>query len=131
MAPLRLNRHFTVGMIGLITITATGIARAAVTEPDGLPVPNLAADHTASNNETDLQQFFTQWGEPIDAIADASADPGVFSPMCDFSVEFMPCASQGSAGVAWYNVPIDPPAIPEKIYQPLPPMNCYNFDAGT
>ncbi len=128
---LEFFRHVTTGLVSSLAFVASGIAQAAVTEPDGLQVPNLAADHTSSNNETDLQQFFTMWGEPIDAIADASSDPGVFSPMCDFSVQFLPCASGGSAGVAWYNVPSDPTAIPDKIYQLLSPMNCYNFDAGT
>lgn len=131
MAPFRLLRYLATGLVGSAFLVAAGVARAAVTEPDGLQVPNLAADHIPSNNETDLQQFFTNWGEPIDAIADASPDPGVFSPMCDFSVEFLPCASGGSAGVAWYNVPSDPTAIPDKIFQLLPPMNCFNFDAGT
>ena len=122
---LILLRHLATGMLASVAISVTGIAGAAVTEPDGLQVPNLAADHTSSNNETDLQQIFVNLGEPIDAIADASPDPGVFSPMCDFSIEFLAvCQSQGSAGVAWYNVPSDPTAIPDNIYQLLPPTKC-------
>ncbi len=126
-------RRVSGSLFGVTIIAITALANAAVTEPDGLQVPNLAADGPSGNNETNLQQIFDQLGEPINAMADASPDPGVFSPMCDFSVEFLPlCQSQGSAGVAWYNVPSDPTAIPDKIYQLLPPAKCTNApDAGT
>ena len=110
-------------LIGTAIVATAVDSGAAVTEPDGLQVPNLAADLPTANNETDLRTFFAGLGETFDVMADASADPGVFSPLCDFSAEMILSQSQGKAGVAWYNVPSDPTAIPDKIYQLLLPSN--------
>jgi hypothetical protein len=121
---LTLLRHLISTTLGSVAIIAAGIAQAAVTEPDGLAVPNLAANTGPNgNNETDLRNYFAGLGETFDVMADASADPGVFSPLCDFSAEMILSQSQGKAGVAWYNVPSDPTSIPDKIYQLLPPSN--------
>lgn len=121
---LRLCRHFATGIVSTVTIIAAGIAHAAVTEPDGLQVPNLAANTGPNGNgEIDLKTFFAGLGETFDVMADASATPGVFSPLCDFSVTMILSQSQGQAGVAWYNVPSDPTATPYDVYQLLPPSN--------
>jgi len=118
-------------MVGALLVFCVGRAHAAVTEPNGLQVPDLAANTgPGGNNETDLGTFFKSLGETFDVIADASAQPGVFSPLCDFSAELILSQSQGLAGVAWYNVPSNPTAIPDKIYQILAPSNTVPANGG-
>jgi MYXO-CTERM domain-containing protein len=118
-------------IVGSLSFACIGTARAAVVEPNGLQVPNLAANTgPGGNGETDLGSFFKQLGESFDVIRDASAQPAVFSPMCDFSAELLLSQSQGLAGVAWYNVPANVTAIPDKVYQILPPSNTVPATGG-
>ena len=116
---------------GVSLLASAGNSRAAVVEPNGLQVPNLAANTGPNGNgETDLGTFFKSLGETFDVMADANSQPAVFSPMCDFSAGLILSQSQGLAGVAWYNVPADPTAIPDKIYQILPPSNTVPATGG-
>jgi hypothetical protein len=94
-------------------------AGAQVTEPNGTVVPQIivAADYV----EQTLTDFFTDLGEPIDPVSDASAEPGVFSPRCDFRAALVLSESQALAGVAWYNVPSDPNAAPAEVFTIVPP----------
>lgn len=72
-------------------------ARAAVTEPNGTVVP------IAGTDQTSLQAYFTAEGEMINAVADAAAEPGAFSPTCDFTATLVLKQSQATCGIAWYN----------------------------
>jgi MYXO-CTERM domain-containing protein len=90
-------------------------ARAQVVEPNGLTVPITPAGST----ETSLQSYFAARTppEPIDPIRAASAEPSTFSPRCGFQAELVLSQSSAPAGLAWYNVPSDPSAVPSPIYQ--------------
>jgi hypothetical protein len=70
--------------------------------------------------ETSLQDYFDGREEEIDVVAEASARPGVFSPLCDFQAALVLSQSAAQAGIAWYNVPSDPHAAPESIYLIVP-----------
>lgn len=94
---------------------AAAPAKAQVLEPNGVSVPAV------SDGETSLQAYFDAQGEPIDAVAEASAEPGVFSPLCDFQAALVLSESQGQAGISWYNVPSDPNAAPAEVYEIVPP----------
>jgi len=73
-------------------------SRAAVTEPNGVVVPVMS-----SSGGVYLGDWFTQQGEMLDAVNDASAVPGAFSPLCDFSATLVLHDSSAKAGVSWYN----------------------------
>ncbi len=75
------------------------VALAQVTQPNGLVVPVDSA-----NGETQLYSFFTNRGEAIDWIADASREPDTFSPLCEFTAEFVLNEAGNHLGVGWYNV---------------------------
>src|SRR5262245_31692152 len=85
----------------------SGTLRAEVVEPNGTVVPGYT-NNDPNSTEVSLQAYFDGVGEPIDVFADARAEPGVFSPLCDFEIAFVLNESQGLAGIAWYNAPADP-----------------------
>jgi hypothetical protein len=88
---LRLFGTLTTPIVGAAFLAGIGPANATVTEPDGLQVPNLAANTGPNGNgETDLGTFFKNLGETFDVMAAASAQPATFSPMCDFSAQLWP-----------------------------------------
>ena len=58
--------------------------------------------------------------EPIDAIADASAEPGAFSPLCDFTATIVLAEAMSADGLSWYNVPASPTALPTPLYPIIP-----------
>ncbi|MET0387903.1 MAG: hypothetical protein ABW321_18165 [Polyangiales bacterium] len=109
-----------IGRLGLVWAVAcsAGLAHAQVIEPNGLmvPVPPTTA------NESSLQSFFDTRmpPEPIDAVAEASAEPSTFSPRCGFQAELVLSQSSAPAGLAWYNVPADPTAAPDAVYLIVP-----------
>jgi hypothetical protein len=91
-------------------LLAAPVALAQVIEPNGVSVP---APPVMMSNETTLQAYFTGAGEGIDAVADAAAEPGTFSPLCDFDATLVLSQSQAQAAIGWYNVPAsDTAAIP-------------------
>ena len=94
-------RSFSPASLALVTL-GVGLcfsprARAAVTEPNGTVVP------IAGTDQTSLQAYFTAEGETINAVADAAAEPGAFSPTCDFTATLVLKQSQATCGIAWYN----------------------------
>jgi hypothetical protein len=99
--------------IALLAIAFAPDADAEVIEPNGLQVPATCPAH-----ETSLQAYFDQLipPEPIDAIADAGAGPGTFSPLCSFEAQLILSQSSGAAGLAWYNVPNDATSAPTATY---------------
>ena len=100
---------------GAVILALSSLTAAQVIEPNGLsvPIPPVNA------SETSLQSFFDgrMPAEPIDAIRDAHAEPATFSPRCGFQAELLLSQSSAPAGLAWYNVPSDPLAMPGAIYQ--------------
>jgi MYXO-CTERM domain-containing protein len=83
-----------------------GRARAAVIEPNGTSVPGPSSNPS----EMTLQAYFDSVGESINAVKDASTDPGVFLPLCDFKATLVQSQSSAAAGIDWYNQPAPPPA---------------------
>ena len=98
-------------------------ADAQVIEPNGVIVPGEPENDT----EVPLWTFFETEGESIDAIANASIEPGTFSPRCDFEATLVLSESSASAGLAWYNVPDDPNQAPVELYELVAPTT----EAGT
>ena len=101
---------------GLAIASLSVSARAEVIEPNGVRVPRTSADST----ETSLQAYFDAEGEAIDASGEASENPGVFSPLCNFTATLVMSEAGAAAGLAWYNVPVDPNVAPAEIFQILP-----------
>ncbi len=93
---------------------------SAVTEPNGIDVPAVSS----SSSEQSLQSFFDAEGEQIDAVSDASAVPGAFSPLCDFEGALVLSEAAALAGINWYNVDeADPTRVPtESELFPLVPI---------
>ncbi len=83
-------------------------AAALVTEPDGSVVP------IDSGGEVQLYTLFSNRGEAIDWRQDAVTVPETFSPLCDFSAEFLLREAGGQSPLGWYNVDpnatVGPPA---------------------
>jgi len=101
----------------LAIVALAGVARAQVTEPDGKVVPGPSSQ----SGETSLSDFFASVGEPIDAVGEASTEPAVFSPTCDFQASLVLSQSGNqTTGIAWYNVPSDPTAAPDAVYPLVP-----------
>src|SRR5687768_10301187 len=84
----------------LALLAAPAPALAAVTEPNGLVVPQ-----NSNNGETQLDQLFSQRGEQIHWIDHALEIPETFSPLCDFVVSLVLRGSSSRLPFGWYNVP--------------------------
>jgi hypothetical protein len=100
----------------LAALSAPRRAQAQVTEPNGTVVPGPSS----AASETSLQAYFDSQMETINARMEASAEPGVFSPLCNFTAKLVLSQSDAAAGLAWYNVPASPTAKPDKLFQLLP-----------
>jgi hypothetical protein len=102
--------------LGALAVTLHAPPGAAqVIEPNGVQAPR-----PAPADEISLQEYFDSEMEPIDALADASAEPGAFSPLCDFTATIVLAEAMGSDGLAWYNVPASPTAAPTPLYPIIP-----------
>jgi hypothetical protein len=105
-----------VGLLYLFGIAALvahgGEARAAVIEPNGVSVPA-----PAPAGEMTLQAYFTAQQENINALTDASTDPGAFLPLCDFQATLVLSESQAKGGIAWYNTTAGATGAPAAVYQ--------------
>jgi hypothetical protein len=95
-----------------LLLAFAGPVRAAVVEPNGVKVPGPSSDPS----EEPLQTFFNMQMENIDVVADASTDPGVFQPLCNFKATLVLKQSMAIAGIAWYNVPTDATSKPTEIF---------------
>src|SRR5215212_7056770 len=120
-------------MLGTLAVVAP--AAATVQEPNGINVPappitNGCANVTCTGGrvcedgrcEMPLDAYFTSQGETIDAHADASVEPGVFLPLCDFAATLVLSESQAQAGIAWYNQPAAATGAPPVWYSIGPPV---------
>jgi MYXO-CTERM domain-containing protein len=103
--------------LAVLTLPSGG-AHAAVTEPNGTVVPvNVAAGGIY------LGTWFMQQGETFDVVADAAAEPGAFSPLCDFSATFVLKDSGAQAGISWYNTTAGATGpVPEAEVYPIVPV---------
>jgi hypothetical protein len=119
MLDLRASARLVSVAIGMALATVVLRASAQVSEPNGTAVPVMPTPGNTA--ETTLQQYFDGLGETIDARTEASTDPGAFSPLCDFEAQLVLSQSQGSAGIAWYNVPANANDAPSAWYQVIAP----------
>ena len=101
---------------GALTV-APWSAHAQVTEPNGLRVPA-----TCPASEICLQTYFNGLNPPdaINALNEASVNPGTYSPPCTFTAELVLSQAANAAGLAWYNVPADPTSKPAAVYALVP-----------
>jgi hypothetical protein len=102
----RVRRGLSSLALAAVSFYSVG-AFAQVIEPNGVQVPQ-----PAPFDETSIQQYFDAEMEPIDALADASAEPGAFSPLCDFTATIVLAEAMSADGLSWYNVPASPTAQP-------------------
>ena len=101
-------------VLGAVSLCSAS-ALAQVIEPNGVQVPQ-----PAPLDETSIQEYFDNEMEPIDAVADASAEPGAFSPLCDFTATIVLAEAMAADGLSWYNVPASPTARPTPLYPIVP-----------
>jgi MYXO-CTERM domain-containing protein len=88
-------------------------ASAAVTEPNGLAVPqpvtaaetNIATSRGFTAPALTLQGLFANqcFGDPIDPIADAETEPAAFSPLCGFTGTLVMRGGGCRLALGWYN----------------------------
>jgi hypothetical protein len=86
------------------------VARAIVTEPNGLqaPIPVAAAEIGFATNfnppaVVTLSGLFQARGETIDWLNDAGTTPAVFSPQCAFTGELVLHGGACKIDFGWYN----------------------------
>jgi MYXO-CTERM domain-containing protein len=116
----KLGRRVVTAAVSALALLTGTPASAAVTEPNGVVVPVLEPPRAAS--EMSLLEYFTDpaVNEPIDPIAEANAQPGVFSPLCEFQATLVLSEGGSRAGISWYNPPADPTAAPAEVYELIP-----------
>src|SRR5688572_33318731 len=108
-----------IALIGLLLAAVP--ARGAVTQPDGqqMPLEAIGDANYIGDNDTEfgllfvgLESLFSYKGENIDWFADASAEPGVFSPVCDFTGQMLLRGGGCLLDFAWYNAVESGGAVP-------------------
>jgi hypothetical protein len=105
-----------------LLVLATLIPQSAlgqVLEPNGVAAPRIPS----TNGETSLQEYFDTEGEAINAVLEASAEPGTFSPLCEFTATVVMSEAEGLDGLAWYNVPADATSAPPRVFPIVPETN--------
>ena len=111
-------------------VAITDLAAAAVTEPNGQVVPIMKPTNPTTYTETSLQDYFASAGEAtIDAVEAARAEPGKFSPLCNFDATLVLSQSGAAAGISWYNVDeANPTRVPTdaEIFEVLKPTTTPN-----
>jgi hypothetical protein len=110
-----LRRSRVPAVLGLTAGLFALPAAAQVIEPNGVTAPQ-----PAPADEISIQAYFDAEMEAIDAVADASAEPGAFSPLCDFTATIVLAEASGADGLAWYNVPATPTGAPATLYPIIP-----------
>ncbi len=110
--------------------TAPARRAAAVVEPNGITVP-APADHDRLRHrdlprrpvcedgrcEIRLQSYFDAQGEAISETADASTDPGVFLPLCDFAATLVLSESQAPGRPRLVQLRPPAPTARPRVYQ--------------
>jgi len=99
------------------SMLASASAHAQVMQPNGMVVPI-----DSGRVETQLHELFADRGESIDFVADASATPNTFSPLCEFTASFVLNEARFQYGVGWYNVVPGATTAPTaaEIYEVIP-----------
>ncbi|WP_437568687.1 MYXO-CTERM sorting domain-containing protein [Sorangium sp. So ce542] len=104
-------------------------ASAAVEQLDGteLPTPvreaelGLVRGRGFPDNAVTLDGLFMYRGEDIDPVADASTEPGVFSPLCGFTGELVLRGGGCKVAFGWYNATASGARPPDnEIYELIP-----------
>ncbi|MCB9626971.1 MAG: putative metal-binding motif-containing protein [Sandaracinaceae bacterium] len=93
--------------LSVLVATASGVS-AQITQPNGLVYPV-----NPNNGETQLFTLFSNRGETIDWVNDASEQPNAFSPLCDFTATLVLKQSGSTLNVGWYNVTGSAPSASE------------------
>ena len=121
----------SLALAALTLLLTAGPAHGEITQPDGqqMPLEAIGDANYIGDNDTDfgmlfvgLESLFSYRGENIDWFADASAQPGVFSPVCDFSGQMVLRGGGCLLDLAWYNAVESGGAVPadEELYTLVP-----------
>src|SRR5262245_14843560 len=111
----------SIALVSLASLLAACPALGVITQPDGQQMPLEAigdADYIADGDTpfgllfVGLESLFAYRGENIDWFADASAEPGVFSPLCDFTGQMVLRGGGCLLDFAWYNAVESGGAVP-------------------
>lgn len=119
---MRVTRLPLVALL-LLLVGAPSLAAAQITQPNGNVYPV-----DSDNMETQLYTLFTNRGEAVDWVNDASEQPNAFSPLCDFTATLVLKQSSSTLNVGWYNVTGTQPT-PSQIY-PIFPAPLGNGSVG-
>jgi hypothetical protein len=110
-------------LLSLALVAFASPALAAVTEPDGMQVPQPLTEDTtpevvdccgvmADGSNMSLEALFGYYGENIDWLNDASTTPSNFSPLCGFRGSLILRGGGCRIDFGWYNVDLTTEAPP-------------------
>lgn len=112
-------------------------ASAAVQQLDGTRLPQpvgggeigVVTSRGFRADAVTLEGLFMYRGEDIDPVADASTEPGVFSPLCGFTGELVLRGGGCKVAFGWYNVNASgTPPRDNQIYELIPADTSTAFD---
>ncbi|WP_157907163.1 hypothetical protein [Sorangium cellulosum] len=112
-------------------------ASAAVEQLDGTRLPTPVKDNELGlvrsrgfeDDAVTLEGLFMHRDEDIDPVADASTEPGVFSPLCGFSGELVLRGGGCKVAFGWYNATASGVRPPDnQIYELIPADTSTAFD---
>ncbi|WP_437286306.1 hypothetical protein [Sorangium sp. So ce406] len=115
--------------LSLAPLAGAAPASAAVEQLDGtrLPTPvgdaelGLVTSRGFPEDAVTLDGLFMYRGEDIDPVADASTEPGVFSPLCGFTGELVLRGGGCKVAFGWYNATASGMRPPDnQIYELIP-----------
>jgi MYXO-CTERM domain-containing protein len=128
------NRHARGSALGILAALASaasaGPSLAAVTEPNGLAVPqpvgsaetNIAVSRGFTAPALTLEGLFDPacFNDPIDPIADADTQPAAFSPLCGFTGTLVMRGGGCRLDLGWYNANQSGTPPDDEIYTLVP-----------
>lgn len=115
--------------LSLAALAGVTPASAAVEQLDGTDLPQRVSDAERGlvtsrgfpANAVTLDGLFMYRGEDIDPVADASTEPGVFSPLCGFTGELVLRGGGCKVAFGWYNATATGTRPPDnQIYELIP-----------
>ncbi|WP_233561634.1 hypothetical protein [Sorangium cellulosum] len=115
--------------LSLAPLAGAAPASAAVQQLDGTRLPTavgaaelgLVTSRGFPADAVTLDGLFMYRGEDIDPIADASTEPGVFSPLCGFTGELVLRGGGCKVAFGWYNATASGMRPPDnQIYELIP-----------
>ncbi len=123
--------------LSLAALAGVTPASAAVEQLDGTDLPvrvsaterNLVTSRGFPEDAVTLDGLFMYRGEDIDPVADASTEPGVFSPLCGFTGELVLRGGGCKVAFGWYNATATGTRPPDnQIYELIPDDPSEAFD---